>query len=40
MFKTFIFKQHDNIFKDRSTQKIHVTNVPQNLMTLAQLLIV
>jgi len=24
MFKTFIFKQHDDILKDRSIQKIHV----------------
>ena len=41
MFKTFIFKQHDDILKDRSIQKIHVlTKVPQSRMTLAQLLIV
>jgi len=41
MFKTFIFKQHDDILKDRSIQKIHVvTKVPQNRMKLAQLLIV
>jgi len=41
MFKTFIFKQHDDILKNRSIQKIHiVSKVPQNRMTLAQLLIV
>ena len=26
MLKTFIFKQHDDILKDRSIQKIHVVN--------------
>ena len=36
MIKTFIFKQHNDILKDRSIQKIHVvTKVPQNRMTLA-----
>jgi len=42
MFKTFIFEQHDDILKDRSKQfKMPVvTKVPQNRMTLAQLLIV
>ena len=36
MFKSFIFKQHDDIFKDRSIQKMHVvTKLPQNRMTLA-----
>jgi len=41
MFKTFIFKQHDDILKDRIIQKIHVvTKVPLNRMKLAQLLIV
>jgi len=35
MFKTSIFKQNDNILKDRSIQKIHVvTKVQQNRMTL------
>jgi len=35
MFKISIFKQNDNILKDRSIQKIHVvTKVSQNLMTL------
>jgi len=30
MFKTFIFKQHDDTLKDRSIQKIHVvTKVPK-----------
>jgi len=34
-------KHHDDILKDRSIEKIHVvTKVPQNRMTLAQLLIV
>ena len=36
MFNTFIFKQHDDILKDRSIQKIHVvTKGPQTRMTLA-----
>ena len=36
MFKTFTFKQHDDILKDISIQMIHVvTKVPQNQMTLA-----
>ena len=35
MFKTFIFKQHEDILKDRSIQKIPVvTKVPQNRMLI------
>ena len=36
MLKTFIFKQHDDILKERSIQKILVvTKVTQNQITLA-----